>query len=181
MNSRTVEQDRFRNRRKHAVRPRTVNIRFLPKAVRAGRLEAEANDDSLPTLPKTRGDCAGVARPCPFVSCRHNLFLEARSNGSLRLLFPDLEPDEMNESCALDVADRGGLPDHRVAANMNIVRERARQLEESALVKIRVSRYGAVLEEYARKDTPPCQVDRRSLHGIASQEETDAVHIPEVA
>ena len=26
--------------------------------------------------PKTRGDCANVARPCPYVSCKYHLYID---------------------------------------------------------------------------------------------------------
>lgn len=80
--------------------------------------------------PVTRGECELGPRPCPFVSCRHHLFLDVSPRtGNIKLNFPDLEVWELSESCALDVADRGGMSLHRVGALMNITRERARQLE----------------------------------------------------
>jgi hypothetical protein len=42
----------------------------------------------------------------------------------------------MNESCALDVADRGGTTLEDVGAIMNLTRERIRQLEVKALAKL---------------------------------------------
>lgn len=62
--------------------------------------------------PKTRGECAslrgrnteGILNPCPFVSCRHNLYLDVLDTGNIRYNFPDLEPDQMPFSCALDEA-----------------------------------------------------------------------------
>lgn len=61
--------------------------------------------------PRTRGDCSSVPRPCPFVSCKWNLYLDvSRFCGNIKLNFPDIEPDEVAPgcSCALDVADGGG-------------------------------------------------------------------------
>ena len=37
----------------------------------------------------------------------------------------------MRESCALDVAERGGLKNEDVGAIMNLTRERVRQIEET--------------------------------------------------
>jgi Sigma-70, region 4 len=35
--------------------------------------------------PQTRADCARVARPCPFVGCRHNLLVDPLEDGSVTL------------------------------------------------------------------------------------------------
>lgn len=78
--------------------------------------------------PETRADCDMVPRPCPFVGCRHNLFLDiSERTGSIKLNFPHLEPHEMQYSCALDVADMGGITLHVVGELMNVSRERVRQ------------------------------------------------------
>src|SRR5208337_2271584 len=46
--------------------------------------------------PATRADCSAVPRPCPFVSCRHNLYLDvSKDTGSILLNFPSAEPEEM--------------------------------------------------------------------------------------
>jgi len=52
------------------------------------------------------------------------------------LNFPDLEVWEMVDSCALDVADRGGTTLEEAGAMMNLTRERIRQVEVKALVKL---------------------------------------------
>jgi len=58
--------------------------------------------------PRTRADCIDVPRPCPFVSCRHNTYLEA-SGRRVIINRPQYEPWEVppSESCSLDVAERG--------------------------------------------------------------------------
>ncbi len=64
--------------------------------------------------PKTRGDCIDGPRPCPWVSCRFNNYLDVSPRGSIKLNFPDREPAEVpaDKSCALDIADQfpGGAP-----------------------------------------------------------------------
>jgi hypothetical protein len=89
--------------------------------------------------PKTRGDCARVPRPCPYVSCKYNLYLDVQPTGSVKLNMPDLEPDEMAVSCALDVAEEDGATLERVAELLNITRERVRQIEDRVLRKLAAS------------------------------------------
>lgn len=33
--------------------------------------------------PRTRGDCEGGIRPCPYVSCKHNLFIDVVDEGGI--------------------------------------------------------------------------------------------------
>lgn len=82
--------------------------------------------------PRTRGECVGGARPCPWVGCRHHLYLEVHpSTGRIKLTF-NLEPWELAESCSLDVADRGMNTLEIVGQLLNITRERSRQIEAKA-------------------------------------------------
>lgn len=102
--------------------------------------------------PATRAACKSAQRPCPFVSCAHHLYLEATSTGQIRLRFPDLEPWELTESCALDVADRQGTSAEEVAGVLNLTRERVRQLEVAALEKLRASEELADLRDGFEED-----------------------------
>ncbi len=93
--------------------------------------------------PATRGDCKGTPRPCPFVSCRHHLYLDVNpSTGSIKLNFPDLDVAELKESCSLDVADRGGITLEEVGEILNLTRERVRQVEVRGLLRLRASDAG---------------------------------------
>ncbi len=84
--------------------------------------------------PKVRGDCADASRPCPFVSCRYHLYLDVNEEtGSIKFNFPQLEPWELKETCALDVADRDGITLEKVAELLALTRERVRQIEALAL------------------------------------------------
>jgi hypothetical protein len=56
--------------------------------------------------------------------------------GTIKLNFPDLEVWELQNSCALDVADLGGTAIERVGDFMNVTRERIRQIETQALSKL---------------------------------------------
>ena len=91
------------------------------------------------TRPKVRGDCAEGQRPCPYVSCKYNLYVDVNPRtGSVKMNFPDKELWELNETCALDVADRQGITLEEVGVIMNLTRERVRQLEMRGLSKLRV-------------------------------------------
>lgn len=92
-------------------------------------------------LPLTRAECEDGERPCPFVSCKHHLYLDVNpETGSIKLNFPHLEPWEMAESCSLDVAERGGITLEEVGAIVNLTRERVRQVEVRATTKLRLLR-----------------------------------------
>lgn len=83
-----------------------------------------------------RGDCVDGHRPCPLVSCRWNLYLDiSERTGNIIINFPDRAPEDMppTQSCALDLADRGGVKLREIGAAMNLTRERARQIENSAI------------------------------------------------
>lgn len=84
--------------------------------------------------PRCRAQCEDLPRPCLFLSCRHHLFLDVNpETGSIKFNFPGIEPWEMTESCALDVADRGGVTLEEVGSILNVTRERIRQMETRAL------------------------------------------------
>lgn len=140
-----LQRNRQRSKRKHTVRAHTVAINRLTKReLEAGRL---LYPPARIVRPKTREDCGRIPRPCPFVSCRWHLYLDVSAKtGSIKLNFPDLEPHELEHSCALDVADAGGATLEDVGEMLNITRERVRQLEGSALRKLFVVR--SPLREY---------------------------------
>jgi len=84
--------------------------------------------------PKVRGDCINAQRPCRWISCRFHLKYD-EDRGTLKDNFPLLSVDQMRETCALDVADRGGVTLDAAGQAMNCTRERVRQIEERALLK----------------------------------------------
>jgi Sigma-70, region 4 len=89
--------------------------------------------------PKTRADCEGGERPCPYVSCKYNLYVDVNPRtGSVKMNFPDKELWEVEHTCALDVADKAGITLEEVGTIMNLTRERVRQLETRGLLKLRV-------------------------------------------
>lgn len=101
--------------------------------------------------PRTRGDCAGGERPCPWVSCRHHLYLDVNPRtGSIKLNFPHLEVDEIPVTCSLDRADEGAVKLDIVAELMNVSRERVRQIEVVALRKLHSAARGEELRPVPR-------------------------------
>ena len=91
--------------------------------------------------PRTRAACIGGARPCPWVSCAHHLYLDVDvETGALHLNHPSVEVEDMRDSCALDVADRGGETLESVGSLMNLTRERIRQIQALVTDRLRKRR-----------------------------------------
>ena len=133
-----------RNRRRNPARPRkaTLSLKSISsrteRAANAGEISQAEIVDIAATRPRTRGDCVDGPRPCPLVGCSANLYLDVNPlNGSITLNRPELEPWEMTESCALDVADRGEHTLEQVGALANLTRARIRQIEIVAFHKLK--------------------------------------------
>lgn len=134
-----LTREQRRSRRKRTVRCKTESTKRLPK-FRLHLLALEAPPIDV-ERPRTRGDCEGGERPCPWVGCKHNLFLDTSSRtGALKFNFPDLAPESMpaDASCALDIAETGATLE-RVGEVMNFTRERTRQIEVSAFARVRLA------------------------------------------
>ena len=144
----TVTREQRRSRRKRDIRARTISVKRMTKReLEMGRLLYPEVDDIV--RPKTRAECAEGERPCPFVSCKHHLYLDVSAKtGAIKLNFPDLEVWEMTETCALDVADRGGTTLEEVGAIMNLTRERIRQVEVKGLAKLQALKDMNALRDY---------------------------------
>ncbi len=57
--------------------------------------------------------------------------------GSIKINFPELEPWELQHTCALDVAESGAITLEEVGQVMNLTRERVRQVEVAGLIKLK--------------------------------------------
>ena len=170
-----VTREQRRSRRKRAIRARTISVKRMTKReLELGRLLYPDMDDI--ERPVTRLDCGNGARPCPFVSCKHHLYLDVSSRtGAIKLNFPDLEVWEMTETCALDIADRGGTTLEEVGAIMNLTRERIRQVEVKGLAKMAALRDMTALRDYV--DEGPSGKRRLPVltrDADADEEQTDA-------
>jgi hypothetical protein len=130
-----VTDEEGRRRRRSRARARTISIRRLSKTeLNLGRM---MYPEEQYWRPESRGECADMERPCPFVSCKYHLYIDVHPvRGSIKINFPDLEVWEMTDTCALDIADRGGITLEEVGQIMNLTRERVRQLETQGLAKL---------------------------------------------
>ena len=138
---------RGRRKRRSRARARTISIRRLSKAeLNRGR---ELYPETDYWKPKSRSECKDMERPCPFVSCKYHLYIDVHPvRGSIKLNFPDLDVWEMTETCALDVADRGGITLEEVGEIMNLTRERVRQVETAGLAKLEAIQEMERLKDY---------------------------------
>ena len=163
-----VTREQRRSRRKREIRARTISVKRMTKReLEIGRMLYPETDYYKP---KTRAECQDGQRPCPYVSCQHHLYLDVSARtGAIKLNFPDLEVWDMNETCALDVADRGGTTLEDVGAIMNLTRERIRQVEVKALAKLEALKDMSSLRDYI--DEGP--VGKRRLPVIAAPVEVD--------
>ena len=75
-----------------------------------GEVEVTSSSDTWLTSdakPRTRRECLELGlRPCPFASCRYNLYIHLNQQG--RVTFPQGEDiEQVRHSCALDIAGEG--------------------------------------------------------------------------
>lgn len=129
--------------RSKRTRPRskTIALKRLTRAeLAAGAAEFPLQEYDDSDRPRTRAECAGGQRPCPWVACKHHLYLDINPRtGSIKINFPDLEPWELPHTCALDVADAGALTLEEIGVVTNLTRERVRQLEVRGLLQLQGS------------------------------------------
>jgi hypothetical protein len=136
-----LDADGKRGRRRSKTMSRKEIARELRRQRAFGVIDPEL-DETIREIearrPRSRADCASGPRPCMFISCKHHLYLDVNpATGSIKLNFPDKEVWELADTCALDVADRGGITLEEVGAIMNLTRERIRQVETRGLQKLR--------------------------------------------
>jgi hypothetical protein len=136
-----------RPRRNQRRTESTRDLKRILKARAVADVIADHNVLLAHERPITRADCltggVNAARPCPFVSCKHHLYLEVREKtGALTFPHAAREPWQLAETCAADIADRSR--DRRMASDaehaleeigtaLNLTRERVRQLVASAV------------------------------------------------
>lgn len=135
-----TERAPHKRRREWVVEAKKQQAREIRRQRLAGE-ELDAEELELrreldATRPRKRSDCVNAMRPCHFLSCRYNLALEVTPSGSIRSLEVE-KLAELRESCALDVAERGGITLEEVGSLLGVTRERVRQIEERAAETVR--------------------------------------------
>ncbi len=125
------------------VRSHTVSIKRLGRRVLLqGASEYPPEINEAAPRPGTWGECQAVelgtsANPCPYVSCKYHLAFDIDPDtGSIKENFPGVEIDELIDTCVLAVAERGEQTLEEVGAALNITRERVRQIEARALLRV---------------------------------------------
>jgi hypothetical protein len=124
--------------RRDRPRSKTIALKRLTRAELARGAELYPPIEDVDTeRPRTREDCRDAPRPCPWVACKHHLYLDINPRtGSIKINFPDLEPWELEHTCALDIADNGGLTLEEIGLITNLTRERVRQVEVRGLLTL---------------------------------------------
>lgn len=154
----TPSQRHLRDKRPDCPRSKTWNPHrpySADESVRMNRrhlrlvsaMMSDADRAALAQRPVTRADCADVPRPCPWVGCHWHLYLDVSARGAIKFNFPHLQPEDMAESCALDVADRGPHRLEDVGQIINVTRERVRQIQVRATSKLDRARLAELLHE----------------------------------
>jgi hypothetical protein len=88
--------------------------------------------------PRSIEQCIEEPGPCPWVSCRLNLYLHVdEDTGIVKLSFPGKEIDELEETCAMRAALKGGMTLEEVGHLMNISPEWVRREEAGGLRKLK--------------------------------------------
>lgn len=129
------QRQRRSPRQRGAPRKKTVTIKMTRPVLLAGWVELGGRPAKDPWRPRTWGECAPFADACPYVACRHHLYLEINPDtGAITFNHPDREPHELEHSCSLAVAESGGQTLETVGDLLNITRERVRQIEVRVIV-----------------------------------------------
>jgi hypothetical protein len=119
-------------------KPRTLGVRLATKTEQ--RIRDLLYPERSYWRPRSRRDCAKIARPCPYVACRHHLYLDVDpKTGGLKLNHPDLEPWELEPSCSLDIAEDHRRDQDSIGHILNITGSAIAIIEEKVLAKLRES------------------------------------------
>lgn len=151
------------------MRSKVIKLRKLTKDEQ--RINALLFPERNYWRPQTRSDCANFSRPCPYVACRHHLYLDvdARS-GSIRINYPDKEVWELEHSCSLDIADSpDDLTLEDLGQIMGVTRERIRQIE--VVAQARLKKLGA--RQILDGEDVPAEINGQPMSSIAEAFDID--------
>lgn len=129
------------------MKARRLELAAKPKAPQGPLLAGELTKDELrfaaeiaeleieAERPRNRLECADGPRPCPWVSCRYNLYLDVTpSTGSIRVNLP-IAVEDMKESCVLDFDERPQSQD-QIGDLFGLSRQRVQQIEQGSLDRL---------------------------------------------
>lgn len=135
------ERPRARKRKRRTQpRPKRIAVKKLTKSVIAAGWADLGGREARARLsrPRTWSECGKFIDACPFVGCRHHNFLDVNAEtGTITMNHPHRDPLDLVRPCSLAVAMRGGLTLDEVGEVLNLTRERIRQLEIVALIKMK--------------------------------------------
>lgn len=121
--------------------------RNAPRGSRGPALHVVPDDYApVPGVPATRGDCVDGPRPCPYLRCKHHLWLklgEERDGNPARAANDNTKPKTVfwptsPATCALDIAARTEeLTNREVGEFIGVLDEQVRRIVKRALGKLR--------------------------------------------
>lgn len=131
-----------------------------------------------PTRPTRRSQCVDGPRPCPWVSCRYHLAIDVNpKTADVKLNHPQFPAALPEETCVLDVANRGPLRLEVVGALLGVTRERVRQIEVKALRKLSEV---PVIRELAPQGSTARSASARSVYSWETDFDTSATSVDEL-
>lgn len=77
-------------------------------------------------------------RPCSWASCRYHLGVTVNDSGSIKVDHGHLDFERLEETCAIDVANRHkeGVSQERAAELTGVTEDRIRQVERALRVRL---------------------------------------------
>jgi hypothetical protein len=122
-------------------RPRRKRLDRIKSVTLSGPIRAHerATDDELIELtleprPRFRSECP-TGRPCPYVSCRHHLYIEVNPlTGSIQFPYGEVGIENVPYTCSLDAAFDGPMRLEDIGRVLNKTKERVRQIETKGLI-----------------------------------------------
>ena len=145
-------------RKRRTKKLESTRLRIRERVEMLQDIRALEQEGAYPSRPRhgngVAGDCP--TGPCPFASCRHSLLVTIRRSGSVKRTWPNLDVDQVRETCSLRVAAQQAAKGEDepmsfsdIGAVMNMTAQRAEQINAVAERKL----VAAWLEMYP--DDPP--------------------------